>query len=88
MLPPSYACQLQIALSCPSLVRSWLTPTPPKRTSMGSYKLLAGERRRPQDVDGLTMLLPCQGRPPQLYDGDHLDPQKLGAISRRVAPRR
>ena len=48
---------------------------------------LAGERRRPQNVEALTMLLPCQGRPPQLCDGDHLDPQKLGAISGRVAPR-
>ena len=33
------------------------------------------------------MLLPCQDRPPELCDGDHLDPQKLGAISGRVAPR-
>jgi hypothetical protein len=33
------------------------------------------------------MLLPCQDRPPQLCDGNHLDPQKLGAISGRVAPR-
>ena len=48
---------------------------------------LVGERRRPQDIDGLTMLLPCQGRPPPICDGDQLDPQKLGAISRRVAPR-
>jgi hypothetical protein len=35
---------------------------------------LVGERRRPQDIDGLTMLLPCQGRPPPICDGDHLDP--------------
>lgn len=48
---------------------------------------LVGERRRPQDIDGLTMLLPCQGGPPPICDGDHLDPQKLAAISGRVAPR-
>ena len=48
---------------------------------------LAGEHRRPQNVEALTMLLPCQGRPHQLCDGDHLDPQKLDAISGRVAPR-
>jgi hypothetical protein len=48
---------------------------------------LVGERRRPQNVDGLTMLMDCQGRPPAICDGDHLDHQELGAISGRVAPR-